>query len=140
MTGQEINARVATGIFGWKPWRSKNGYFNVEIPGQEKSLSSFGRHCSSAVYDALTGKKLPEPLWWEYIEVPGYAWDLEAAMQVVQKLWAGGNGWEFDLDRSFVRRGDWLASFNNGGVSCEAVEDTAPLAICIAALKTLQPD
>ncbi len=131
----EIDAEVAEKVLGWKPWRSKHGYFEVEVPGGEK-LSSFGEYDYSMKYDPQTGKKLREPLWWEHIEVPLFSTYIEDAWKVVEKLHAS----DPPLFLYLTRKGPdyWLAAFHDAANAGDLVSAaTAPLAICLAALKTV---
>ena len=77
--------------------------------------------------------------------LPHYSTNMSAAWEVVEKIKDWGEGWCPQIywdDNDGLEPGEWVAEFNkyweaeNDYRHFEAVADTAPLAICCAALLT----
>ena len=77
--------------------------------------------------------------------IPKFSEDISAAWEVVEKIKDWGEGWCPQIywdDNDGLEPGEWVAEFNkywkaeNDYRHFEAVADTAPLAICRAALLT----
>jgi hypothetical protein len=80
---------------------------------------------------------------WRYSSVKNYSADITFAWEVVEKIKSWGEGWCPQIywdDNDGLEPGDWVVEFNkywklkNDYRHCEAIADTAPLAICRAAL------
>lgn len=76
--------------------------------------------------------------------LPHYSHDIEAAWEVVKNI-VGNKGFKLDqFDLSYIHDGEntfaWVCTFDNHGGSLEDMTDadTAPLAICRAALLAVQ--
>lgn len=138
MAGRELDAIVAEKVMGWRPWRSKHGYWNINIPN-EGVISTYGRRNYSEQYDSQTGEKLPEIQWWEDCnELPNYSTAIEAAWKVVGRLdnWRG-----FDFRLRWCNN-EWEAGWfeklrNDPEPRATATADTPAVAICLAALKAV---
>ncbi len=116
--GRELNAAIAKHVFKWKQLESKAGYDRWETP--EGDI-----HCTYAPHSFSLGLYL----WSQTIEY---------AMMVVEKLEQHPNEILFKLVRKGDRELHWAATFRE----ClgrqryfYAQADTAPLAICLAALE-----
>ena len=124
--GRELDALVAEKVMGWTAWRSKHGYFNI-TDGDGNSHT-----CDPATskYDPETGERLPEPKWWDYsTELPDYSTDIAAAWPLVERF-------GITVYAPTRERHDWVAAIKIG--ACEVAHgETAPLAICLAALKAV---
>jgi hypothetical protein len=67
-----------------------------------------------------------------YIEVPHYSTDLSAAWQLVERIREPGHAFHLSRFDPCI----WLATFRDDGYAAQA--ETAPLAICRAALKAVR--
>lgn len=104
-----------------------------------------GRELDARVAEKVMGWK-PEtfegqPWWrdaegcpWASCEVPRYSTSIAAAWQVVEKL--GG----YALMERMSTSGLWLVAFGTSGArtNSESYGETAPLAICLAALAAME--
>lgn len=109
-TLREIDALIATEIMGWRLVLNSSG-------------EQVGVCC---------------PPYWFPVSPPKYSSDISAAWEVVEKMALIGFE-DFNLDTSYVPGGwKWTCYFFDSlGKDAESRRrDTAPLAICIAALKT----
>jgi len=108
-----------------------------------------GRELDRAIAEKVMGRKVT----WDAPDVllpgppdndaPNYSTSIDAAWEVVEKLrnWPGGHWWLHLWQVAGVRE-EWRASFTFGGMAAvhpklEATANTAPLAICLAALKAM---
>lgn len=133
---RELDAQVAVKVMGWNVWESKHGYFNVELPTGERYTPFFGKQIFK--YDPETGKKLPKPNWWEDCQqIPFYSTDIGAAWEVIDVLWKLRSARiivvRLAYDRYRVEVGGRQTA-DKKWVADVAEADTAPLAICRAAL------
>lgn len=67
MEDRELLERAAKAA-GWKGWRSKHGYWNLESPDGVAHTCCTGW----ASYDASTGEKLPEPTFDDALAEAGW--------------------------------------------------------------------
>lgn len=141
---RELDAQVAEKVLGWKVWQSKHGYFNIELPNGEAFTSFFGVEISK--FNSQTGEKLAAPGWWEDCDtLPHFSIDIAAAMEVVEAV-AKRFQKEFRLgfelgDFQGIYKHSWIARFvlpGHGDKSIRKVADTAPEAICRAALAAVE--
>ncbi|MBA5872012.1 MAG: hypothetical protein GDA68_18745 [Nitrospira sp. CR2.1] len=127
--GRELDALIAEKVMGWKPRQSKHGYWNLDGPNGEH-FTDIDRRDYTAQYDKETGQKVQQAPWWEYFwdEIPFYSTDIAAAWEVVEKadLWS--------LYGS-IGDGPYRACIQFEDREGLMTADTAPLAICLAALK-----
>ena len=115
--GPELDALIAEKVMGWE-WNIRNGQCYAE------------HWCSNAA-----------DCWPEWSP----STDITAAWEVVEKLrnWPNGHYW-LSLSQIAGVRGEWRSGFSYGGMAVNhspkfVVADTAPLAICRAALKAITP-
>lgn len=127
--GRALDALVAEKVIGWKYWRSKHGHWIIYAPDGRSLEPLFGN--MPPAYNPTTGKKLPDPEWWEGCDdIHEYSTDIKAAWEVVEKI--GTNF--FTLSSGFTINHKWDASFSVKHGHPKALGDTAPHAICLAAL------
>lgn len=95
-----------------------------------------GTDVGDIFYDATHQEIMPS--------VPSYSTDMAAAWQVVEHLLAKGRPLalqapgSYDMNEEYHQFTRWMAGFSGGVGFTEEVEaDTAPLAICLAALKAV---
>lgn len=132
--GRELDALVAEKIFGslWRAYRSDD---------EEKSVirlfaPSRADYCEEIQYKNQWGTSsgfYPT----DYPDLPAYSTDIAAAWEVVEKV---GTGWLYLslLQDSDKVAGYWRAAFHRLKETPQLVDaDTAPLAICLAALKAV---
>lgn len=115
--GRELDALVAEKVMELKNIRKLN----------TEAIKDF-------VYDRpnlITGLHVIEDL------VPEYSTDIAAAWEVVERL-AEYHGNKCDLDYGEFLEGLWTVRFGFGNDSCSA--ETAPHAICLAALKVVEKE
>jgi hypothetical protein len=98
-----------------------------------------GRELDALVVEKVMGWDMAKPLGSEPpMELPRYSGDIAAAWLVAEKML--GLGWgQVDLSRDWDS-GKWTAGFGTwqeGGKRVERTGNTAPLAICLAALKAV---
>jgi len=108
------------------------------LPFKQLSELEAGPELDSLVDEKIFGR--------EYIRGYGalpYSTDIGAAWEVVEKMrnWPNGHWW-LSLSQIAGVRGEWRAGFSFGGMAVDhspkfVVADTAPLAICLAALKAI---
>jgi hypothetical protein len=147
--GRELDALIAEKVMGWKPRQSKHGYWNLDGPNGEH-FTDIDRRDYTAQYDKETGQKVQQAPWWEYFwdEIPFYSTNIADAWEVVEKL-GRWRGFDFMLvmpnpEQTFhlhTYEAGWYEATNDGPerrVVSDA--DTAPLAICIAALKAVSQE
>jgi hypothetical protein len=118
--GRELDALIAEKVMGLKLYRHE--------------------------YYGLSGKLEPDgpflnPQGLESVnrEIPNYSKDIAAAWEVVKKIVHPEvvSSFVFDLRvENWPRK--FKAKFSNGGGAYSAIEDSAPLAICLAALKAVE--
>jgi hypothetical protein len=112
--GRELDALVAEKVMGWlhtESWQSDG-----EITGTT-------------------------PDYRAWVPVPRYSTDWAAAGEVVEKVRAQmPGGWGFELEDvgvSAVALNTWRAAFMGADAKWEALSDSAPHAICLAALQAV---
>lgn len=76
---------------------------------------------------------IPTPGDWAFTMLPHYSTDIKAAWEVVEKL---GYGW--NIDKGNDTEHEFVVYFSNPEGQWKAVGDTAPHAICLAALKAIE--
>ena len=138
--GRELDALVAEKVMGWKTWKSKHGHWELGTPGG-KPISTFGRRDSSVRYDSVSGKRVREVLWWEDLyedELPSYSTSIAAAWEVFEWLCKRGDDIAEVVQLTFnVQNGWWCTSERWTQIDVQGNAPTAPLAICLAALKAV---
>jgi hypothetical protein len=115
VASRELDAIVAEKVMGWSYTRFMNNVHRVSA-----------RH----------------PVWQEFIVVPRYSTDLAAAWQVVEKLATGYRNVLIENTAELLgKRRYWVDIKEHGDLGmidiAKANADTAPLAICLAALKAV---
>lgn len=116
LPGRVLDHQIARHIFGWKDWYFVNP---SRIPGD------------SFEYDALVPPEYGDSNIQTTVNItaPSYSTDLAAAWTVLEKI-----GLTFEL--TFLRStGHYHVRLMDGEVKAAVVADTAPHAICLAALK-----
>ena len=99
------------------------------------------------VYPYMTDKNMTDKKgdpWYEVtgtqsglLEVPAYSTDIAAAWGVVEQLCSQDR----DFAVAYVRaQNEWCVEFSFGVAICREFADTAPLAICLAALQAVGYD
>lgn len=113
--GRDLDALIAEKVMGWTP-NYPGGWPHPpkNIPNRKKYIDS---------HDGTT-------------VIPAYSTSIEAAWEVVDKL--GGNMFQLHYDTRYGTEGvkGWSVILD-GSVMCQFV-DTAPHAICLAALKAVE--
>lgn len=129
--GRELDALVAENVMGWKPHRLKTGRSVPECTV-----------CGDAFHFHFTEANMHGVYWCEPRkgpgEIPPYSSDIEAAWPLVEKFrmdvqspGAPQNGGEY-----LNETGEWeVEFFRDDGKTDFVNAPTAPLAICLAALK-----
>jgi len=134
--GSELDALVAEKVMGWKDriivcrWKDRPARKHSIIAFKDDGKDSVGDY---SAYVNEAGEKIycgrPHQLFFP----PHYSVLMEAAWEVVEHL--VGKGMEFSLQTNSHMK-DWRAEFENPDV--EVVALSAPLAICLAALKAVE--
>lgn len=113
-------------------------------PGRELDALIAEKLFGLNLTDAFTGEERPitSGVALQYLDrmsgVPNYSTDIAAAWEVVEKIIHPEfvSSWQFDIRvESWPKK--YKAKFSNGGGAHIAHEDSAPHAICLAALKAL---
>jgi hypothetical protein len=123
LEGRELDAAIAERLFGWK-W--------LEVESSAGGLVRIFRHPELFVYGAWGPKE--EPINY-YDTLPHYSTDIAAAWLVVEKMQEKRNCLSLTygiFSGDFVF--EWKAEFRMVPKDGIAWADTAPLAICRAAL------
>lgn len=123
LEGRELDAAVAVEVFGDHP--------PDEPPTKEQKSGPYIAHSGDHWMAAHHVYKGP---YWSY-NGPDYSTDIAAAWEVVEEVWVDAR---FNLE---WHRGTWVAGeydHHEGVFVYEAEADTAPLAICRAALKAVR--
>lgn len=118
--GRELDALVAEKVMGWTACDANEAYprWMHGDPGDEFAEAGRGRGCA------------PLTTAWR-VPYSRYSTDIAAAWEVVEKVRGDRDVWlQWDSETSI-----WGCQFFSGGHECFA--DTAPLAICRAALKAV---
>lgn len=130
LSGRELDAAVAEHVMGWRPrWVEEPPYWmawEVELPNGDM------------LYGTIVPKAVPQPVWYDDrdgVRCPRFSTDIAAAWEVAERLT------EFEIDDldltvevGNVMEG-WACWVYSGCEEvAEAREETAPLAICRAAL------
>jgi hypothetical protein len=123
--GRELDALVAEKVMGWIWVKRTDLNRTPEHPG----FTPWTRYLTNlplAEWQVPTDESLPI----DYpFSLPEYSTDIAAAWEAVEKL--------LNLFQGVYRRdATWIACFDNGNRQY-AYADTAPHAICLAALKTI---
>ena len=122
--GRELDALVAEKVMGWT-W----GEYSPPVEGPSKILRPPESWAPSP--DRAPGSEVSCPGW--HFRVPQYSTDIAAAWEVVEKMVPIKYGFNLAIESPPGPWGDWEVHFYNGGTHL-AFADTAPLAICRAAL------
>lgn len=113
--GRELDALIAEMVMGFEPWP-------VQDPMWE---------CK-----AFKARYVPYGQAAKPCEPPAYSTDIAAAWKVVEKVLFPSRMFDFEIwNTNGVR--DWGASFNVGCGVVKAAGESAPHAICLAALKAV---
>lgn len=110
--GRELDALIAEKVMGLK---------NIRLANDGRS-------------DYLCYGK-PDSIFLEGKIVPAYSTDISAAWLVVEKM--QDNDWAFILDNMEDFIGNWQAHFEKDKSGWSADSESAPHAICLAALKAI---
>ena len=132
MASRELAARIAVEVFGmWQePWEDEHDHW-----WQKHSSDPDAKMHASIGFP-------PHTCGWN--SLPRFSTDIGAAWQVVEKVQADNPGWRFSLLGG--DEGWWNAEFfghidptkNYGQRHSSEYAPTAPLAICLAALRALE--
>ena len=145
MNDRELDALVAEKVMGWTYWRSKHGHWIVTDPDGMTHEPLFANLPPN--FDSDTGKKNPDPIWHDGLDLPSYSTDIAAAWLVAEKigvtvihladgrwlagedghdvLWTDEEGEHFSYYETHIDGGGWFA------------DKSAARAICLAALHSL---
>ena len=134
---RSINERRSLG-------QESDGEMNIK-PGRELDTLVADKIFGLTMRDRYTGKEVPITLdqllmsgsALRIMNLPRYSTDIGAAFEVVKKLQ------ETAIVEVSVHKGDWSCSINRSGNEVPdyfASADTAPHAICLAALKAVGVD
>lgn len=136
--GRGLDQRIAVEVMGLCPCVHDERWFRSDVPGFEGS----SMYIDDGIWRCMIHKKIA---WAK--NNPGAAFDysrtIESAFLVVDKM--RENGWELDhltqLER--LEGGDFVCEFSghysrHQGLRGRAHAPTAPLAICLAALKAVE--
>lgn len=134
--GRELDTIIAEKVMGWKR-------FECKMFGETKSFEEFPEITEHIVLmppdfkitsaQPPIGASLQEACAWEPPEmptIPHYSTSIEAAWEVVEKCLE--EGWEFDL---FMNGIQYDVGLYRDREKPSGIGDTAPHAICLAALK-----
>jgi len=130
--GTELDALVAETVMGWKRMRWK------DFQSDTRESLTYSWHDSD-------GKMTENAEDCDDYYSPSFAWspstDIEAAWQVVERLWDENPHVQFEL-RHQGTAGGWMARFPAPVLAnyVEAKGKTAPHAICLAALRAVGYD
>lgn len=124
--GRELDSLVAEKVMGFRWWRSSQTGRRAIFP--DDKVQPWFKEVASGDESFCSDHD-----W----AVPHYSTDIAAAWTVVKKL--GDDGWSMNLewkgsDRSYANTAE--VSFSRSFVA-HAVADTAPLAICLAAIRAI---
>lgn len=115
--GRELDALIAEKVMGWKV-----------VPGQYKHIVPPNAQLERSTFCEYVTSSLSVPA----MKLPTYSTDIRAAWEIVEKLCPQED--EFQLKR--FNKKEWDCNFSYFmETSCQA--DTAPHAICLAALKAV---
>ena len=135
VAGREMDALVAEKVMGWKPGTPCKDEYS-DTPTEERDTHWQCRKCG------LRGQ-WGDPGWEEHDEQPlSYSTDIAAAWLVVEKMRSGGR--KFIIEALKPEHTElWYAAFSatedlSGYEKSKALEPTAPLAICLAALEAVK--
>lgn len=140
---RELDDAIAKAVLGWRLWRSKHGYWNIEGPNGERKTTindPFG-----PLFDPETGKKNPdydkEPTSWVWdCDIPCFTESVDAAMSLVPEdsewfvqKYSDGR-YEAGITHTRAERYDWSKNpgFTQQNSACAK---TAALALTTASLK-----
>jgi hypothetical protein len=121
--GHDLDALVAEKVMGWEN--------NKEGP------TFFGARADQIWADSGD---------WKVIDCPCYSTDIAAAWEVIEHLQSRGYSFSLIWDAHETSKVFYISNYYNG-LPCrgwknredfEIVEDSAPLAICLAALKVME--
>lgn len=122
--GRELDALIAEKVFGWR-WLVSEGSGKRGIFSEQNNPGWFSREASGH-----------ERLAYEWdCKLPYYSFDIASAWKLVERMQAEGHCLEV---RPYVKvSSGYRVSIWEGGELDYATGETAPLAICRAALKAL---
>jgi len=134
--GPELDAMVAVAVFGWE-WFAVERHF--EPPRGYETWRSL-RDPKSGFYHFGDEDRLAsgnEPIWNTFGErPPKYSTEIAAAWQVVERM-KGVSPWPYWFELSHRPKG-FMCNFV-GDTPHNAYAESAPLAICKAALRAVAP-
>ncbi len=141
--GRELDALIAEKVMGWRWFRFLNKCYL--IPPRNTETGFDPAHVLSH-WDGEGKEGTPDLEWTTLSSYPNfrlrhYSTDIAAAWEVVEKVQA--NGWTFHVDDVGFNNGiegKWrvlLTEAETGDKHVFADGDTAPHAICLAALKAM---
>ena len=131
--GRELDALIAEKVMGWRrmSWKDYHAYMNFMGTDEREEFTYAWHDADGNMTEFHANDKLyyddPTPPWAPSEEIAD-AW------LVVEQL---GKSFDVSRCRKFqeIEAWFWEASFHNGP---DAQADTAPLAICLAALKAVK--
>lgn len=140
MTNRELDARVAEKVMGWTYFKSKHGHWVVRRPDGETIEPYFG----APLFNSFSGEKYPEREWHDGADVPDYSTNIADAWDVVAII---GEDFYLRLNSPCtgcnVKTSSWECGRVIPGDSGHSEQEmlgeaeTAPRAICLAALKAV---
>lgn len=136
--GREMDALVAEKVMGWRAWAERRGdytYIVFQLPGEREPFAKYRNpEAERARYAPIAFADIDE-MKHVVCDIPRYSTEIAAAWEVVSAL---GERAPFPQYLEVANRysdAAWIAKVFEGGVMvAEAYADTAPLAICRAAL------
>jgi len=144
--GREMDALVAEKVMGWLAWSERRPeYIHVvfQRPGEREPFMKFRNpEAERARYAPMAFGDI-DPMNHVVCDIPRYSTEIAAAWEVVERLRAdkvmGGASIAAVNAPDDATPGEWCVEWFDGNRTLDcATGDTAPLAICRAALKASQ--
>lgn len=132
----ELNLRIGIEIMQLPYFYSR---VNTTDDGEIIRVYQFGKEGREEYRYIYTGNK-EQPISTyvcpvDFKSMPRYTQSFDAAWEVIQKLWNNGNGWSWSITDEFPPQVG--CEFWMGDTRCLGMATTIPLAVCKAAIKTL---
>lgn len=126
--GRELDALVAEKVMGLVVDLDNSKYFDgTQVATRKEDFGAIGE-----AVQTISGVYHPRLSW----PLPHYSTDIAAAWEVVERLSA--ENWIFDLlEGAHEGASPWRAHFMREGERSNGYGDSAPHAICLAALKAV---
>ncbi len=145
--GRELDALIAEKVMGWTRAGAQYHIRPSHRPSKDFPGNILNDFDGKGPHDFLFPDKHDDTLRMAFcgcestIDVPSYSTDIAAAWEVVEKL-GNWHGFDFMILLDTSNSGKWEAGWYEMGWDgyerrCAESADTAPLAICLAALKAV---